>query len=1073
MSIIDVKPNSAVADSNMTVKAVAEDISGTTGKVETSELVNSVSKVEEGNLGFLVDVGVTRGENTATTANHIKIYDDARLNAGADLTVQASSGAKMDAESLYHGRFGILSGDSVYATNTLTRDVRVDVGSYVTMGSLGDINIKARTGDANRPASADEDIGKDEIATKAEVKSNGVIQIARAYADTTINSDAAVSFGTGTNVTADGNVEINADVSLYDQRTDANADSKGLGVNPHTEATTNLNNHAKVDLTASSTYVNSKLYSPDAETAKALRAQAEAETPMVYTEALDLTDEQKDAFMQQAEAETPMVYKAKYTKASQVPQKTRDALRAQAEAETPMPYKKTSVWVPHLVGGHYEDVYEEDPEKWEQNVQSNYNKLLKEVMKEQVEDTEKWSKNVQKLYDELVKPYWVPVEDQEAWQKNVKARYDELAKPYIEAIAKEQQALKTLRITSNKRSVTIAAGAEEVDSVTDSHAEGSAGGGKSYAKAKMNIDSLKQITITNTELKAADTVNVVAKNLFSNDANKHSLNVVAYAKLMAAGGAVEPIAEVVGTMRNAILSDSHSHSDVTGVRLIGKGVFHLAADPLIDIGVQMDASYKRIWKLTTWQYKKKTYDIKTSKQDDLLKMYASYGAAITVLDGGSSLPREGQAKDFGELAEQLQKSLDSKNWVDQSVGLGQVYGVWKAKADDEARVAAGNVFVTDLRYILNRDVRLDGGIDRYKLWTNAATHMDSYLLPNATKLIFSAGGKLQYVSESFDADLLGDGRARTLYMITGVNDRAVADAAVEVTSTSSLNFNTGALRVGEQDDFDLYMSEVSADWVRGMFMDDTFQFVAMEPGVLARYQEGGELPGGDVLHGLKKDETLSDEALSVYWIGRGPQDAVDADEPLYCLVIDDATDELSAWRTSLAAIENGTPMIEQSALVYRDSNSDRRGEVRYNVALVDVAEGDRARFEVITDLLAGRQMDTPAALNVVLRAVTVEGLDARVYAIQDQLYALVDGTQGNVSLLDGAYAVTVADDAFESDYIRVEGMDYDAMRITLKGGQPAWPERVTDTAAEDLNGGRYERRDGTWQAAPVENGVAA
>ena len=83
-------------------------------------------------------------------------------------------------------------------------------------------------------------------------------------------------------------------------------------------------------------------------------------------------------------------------------------------------------------------------------------------------------------------------------------------------------------------------------------------------------------------------------------------------------------------------------------------------------------------------------------------------------------------------------------------------------------------------------------------------------------------------------------------------------------------------------------------------------------------------------------------------------------------------------------------------------------------------------------------------------------------------------------MFDGFYTNTFDGDTFDSDYIRIEGIVDGDLNVTIKEGQPIWPEWTGEDTATDIAGNEYVRVDGEWypaEEAPEqeipENAVAA
>ena len=119
-------------------------------------------------------------------------------------------------------------------------------------------------------------------------------------------------------------------------------------------------------------------------------------------------------------------------------------------------------------------------------------------------------------------------------------------------------------------------------------------------------------------------------------------------------------------------------------------------------------------------------------------------------------------------------------------------------------------------------------------------------------------------------------------------------------------------------------------------------------------------------------------------------------------------------------------------------------------------------MKVITNVLMGRKLETPLPMHLVLRAFEILGADLPVYSISGHYFAMCDGTDGQVSMFDNFYTNTFDGDAFDSDYIRIEGIMDGDLNVTVKEGQPIWPEWTGENTAEDIAGNKYVKVDGEW-----------
>ena len=200
-----------------------------------------------------------------------------------------------------------------------------------------------------------------------------------------------------------------------------------------------------------------------------------------------------------------------------------------------------------------------------------------------------------------------------------------------------------------------------------------------------------------------------------------------------------------------------------------------------------------------------------------------------------------------------------------------------------------------------------------------------------------------------------------------------------------------------------------------------------------------------------------------FWIGDTPDTATDPDQPLICLLVNPETDEVDAFRTSLALMQTEHPAVDVSLSLYRDSKSDRMEIEKYNMCFFDTRSEQPSLVKVITNVLEGRNLEMPRPMRVILRAFRLNGTDMPVYSISNDLFMLNDITDGQVSLFDGFYTATFDGDVFDSDYTRVEGIRDGSFTVTVKQDQPVWPEWTGEHEAVDPDGRRYVLVDGQWQ----------
>ena len=104
----------------------------------------------------------------------------------------------------------------------------------------------------------------------------------------------------------------------------------------------------------------------------------------------------------------------------------------------------------------------------------------------------------------------------------------------------------------------------------------------------------------------------------------------------------------------------------------------------------------------------------------------------------------------------------------------------------------------------------------------------------------------------------------------------------------------------------------------------------------------------------------------------------------------------------------------------------------------------------------------PVELEIELRAYDLPGADMKAYCASGMFFALNDGTDGKVSMFDGAYEATCDGHTFESEFVRIEGIDGDKVLITIKEGQDVWAELTGEDTATDPDGNRFVRVNTKW-----------
>jgi len=321
-------------------------------------------------------------------------------------------------------------------------------------------------------------------------------------------------------------------------------------------------------------------------------------------------------------------------------------------------------------------------------------------------------------------------------------------------------------------------------------------------------------------------------------------------------------------------------------------------------------------------------------------------------------------------------------------------------------------------------------------------------------------------------DVLNDGFTYDLEIITALNENAYANPELPIGRTGRLNFATGVLTIPSYTDFELYLHEISAAWliekiesgyIRTLMGDqDEINAIALDG--------SKNLPKGTIVEGLTDGGSV--EGIRLYWIGGTPETAADPDQTLILLMVNEKTDEVDAFRTTVNMLNENAPLIDLSIYLFRDSESDRREQEKYDAFWFDSFDEDLSLVKVLTNVVGGK-LEVPRPIRITLRPYSMEGIGLPVYSLVDKLFLMCDGTQGTVSLFGDAYHATFDGDTFESNYTLVEGIAAGDIVVTIKKDQPVWPEWTGEDEAEDIGGQKYKLVDGQWVELEQEPGIQA
>ena len=581
-------------------------------------------------------------------------------------------------------------------------------------------------------------------------------------------------------------------------------------------------------------------------------------------------------------------------------------------------------------------------------------------------------------------------------------------------------------------------------------ARGVGGGAIGFAIAEASLQARLQnnIWVDKTNLFSEGKTTLLATNSIT-EAGKPKLAATSYANLKVVGGKLTSHAIVHGDAHNQIRSNNTD-------AVTTKGEFiHIAVSPSEAIQhSSVSATYDKLPGMTTLDVTAEIYWEAMKRRCDFC------------MDGEDVTPKELKTSRGTSLKFAMEKALAPISDIRRMVnGLDEVT---KARYGEEDDATAGQIYVLDVEALLTQNVTFDEDrLEKYRMWTNTATQHDVYLLPSATRLYRNV--TLDYVSEVIRGDVRGDGGSYLIDIFTALNANAFRNPVIPIGSTGSLDFSTGIFTLPELADFELYLHEVSGAWLLEQLDAGFFRRLDADQALANAYAlDNGAtleqtLPAGRIIEGLTEEGVI--DGWRRFWLGDTPETAQDNDQTLIYLLWNKETDEVDAFRTSKAMIEAGDADIDVSLYIFRDSKSDRRGEEKYNILFYDTPEGEKSLVKVVTDVLEERELEMPRPIRIVLRGFDIGGADLPVYSLTDHFFAMCDGTDGEARMFDGFYNATFDGDTFESDYTKIEGILNNDLTITIKKGQPIWPEWTGDNTAEDIQGNEYIRVNDEWYLA--------
>ena len=602
-------------------------------------------------------------------------------------------------------------------------------------------------------------------------------------------------------------------------------------------------------------------------------------------------------------------------------------------------------------------------------------------------------------------------------------------------------------LKSNGGNVSVMASNNDLNVKAEGKSHAYGVGGNSTAKAGIDTEIMNSILLDNVELGGA-IVRLLAGYEIYADADKQTEkpHFTTYSNsVLGEIGRVKSQSNINGSYHNQIRTNYPNYVDDNILHFI-----HTAYDPL-KIAV-VSQTMNLTGPLGFIETPEKEFDWKDEK-------LATFRCDLCTNEGGS---KDVEYRDLTEdqLTASFKKALAP---VQEINAKANEVRITRARYGDEENAETAKLYVLEIASPLEKDVLLTGEqLNRYNLWTSTRTSNKVYLLPNATRLFTLGNMRMQYVSEVLRGDVLGNGEAYDIEIVTALTQRAAKNPILPIGANGSLDFSTGELTLPARTDFEVYLHEISGAWLLEKLQSGFLRRVTAEQSAINdSILNGSTLPDGSVTGGLSEGEAL-DGSWIIYWLGHTPETAETDDEVLIYLLVNPETDEVKAFRTSVERLEKEEEPIAVSLYLFRDRTADRRGEEKYNVFFFDTPAGEKSLVKIVTAIPGASDMELPLPLKIVMRGIRIEGADYPVYSLTDHFFAMCDGTDGKVSIFGGFYQATVRDDTFESDFIVITNLSSGDPQITVKGGQDIWPEDNGDGTATALDYKEYKRDGNFW-----------
>ena len=592
--------------------------------------------------------------------------------------------------------------------------------------------------------------------------------------------------------------------------------------------------------------------------------------------------------------------------------------------------------------------------------------------------------------------------------------------------------------------INISVSSEGLNVKAEGNALVAGGGGGSDAEADITANIMNTIWVDSANLMAQGIVNLRADNRGAGDTPLiHSR---AKSELFGVAGDCDADAYLRGVPYNQIKS-----TNTRNVRVTATDFTHEAVSPYEDIDQRIEDIRRHspppLIVVTGGASHNDWKDSARHRCDFCAKGTSTTVTSVTERDTHSAMA-SARKKALAPIST-LNKTLSTLRDIRRNIiEEARVFRAW---VDWDTDKAAGAIFDLNRQTILTSNMLLTKEqASQYLLWNNIDIFHDVYLLPNATRLYTIGDMILQYVAEVLQGDIRGNGMVYDIDIIVPLTRYASIKPIIPIGSAGSLSLDKRELSLPAQARFELYLHEISGAWLLEKLNSGFIRRLNRGKTPVSVDEIGTNLAtGATIIQTTNEDSEGLPANLRRFWLADSPSNVSDPDQPLFYILINEQTDEVDAFRTSVNMIARGEAPVDVSIWLFRDLKADRMGREKYNAVFYDTPAGTLSKLVLYTDLIDGQTLVVPRTMQIVLRAFWLgRSADMPACSILDHFYALRNPENGVVSAFDGEYKAIIDSNTFESDYTLIEGLLDDELNITIKAGQPVWQVLQSTEMAE-------------------------